>query len=156
MYASVRQIEHHQSATIYTCNLIKTHRTILYTHLLQLPRCRGSATNTQGKKYRKQVILLCVWCKQADLRDIAVFFLPCAVYLTPRLYRSVLRPRTNDQLQQQARLIKDLIHRQSQSSICKAISQLVKGCQFAMQSVTILAQKNVKLRAVNQRQKQER
>jgi hypothetical protein len=46
MYAFVRYIEHHQSATIYTRNLIKPHPTILYTHSLQLPRCRGSVTNT--------------------------------------------------------------------------------------------------------------
>jgi hypothetical protein len=35
----------------YTRNLIKPHRTILYTHLLQLPRCRGSATNSKVTEY---------------------------------------------------------------------------------------------------------
>jgi hypothetical protein len=65
-------------------------------------------------------------------------------------------PRTTDQLQQQARLVKDLLRRQSQSPTSQAISQLVKGCQLAMQSATILAQENQKLRASNQRQNQKR
>jgi hypothetical protein len=62
-------------------------------------------------------------------------------------------PRTTDQLQQQARLIKDLLCRQSQSPTSQAISQLVKGCQLAMQSATMLVQENQKIRASNQRQK---
>jgi hypothetical protein len=61
-------------------------------------------------------------------------------------------PRTTNQLQQQARLVKDLLRRQSQSPTSQAIRQLVKGCQLAMQSATILAQENQKLRASNQRQ----
>jgi hypothetical protein len=65
-------------------------------------------------------------------------------------------PRTTDQLQQQARLVKDLLRRQSQSPTSQAIRQLVKGCQLAMQSATILAQENQKLRASNQRQKRKR
>jgi hypothetical protein len=48
-------------------------------------------------------------------------------------------PRTTEQLQQQARLVKDLLRRQSQSPTSQAISQLVKGCQLAMQSATVLA-----------------
>ncbi|KAF1929830.1 transposase, partial [Didymella exigua CBS 183.55] len=65
-------------------------------------------------------------------------------------------PRTVDQLQQQARLVQDLLKRQSQSPTSQAISQLVKGCQLAMQSATILAQENTKLRASNQRQQRKR
>jgi hypothetical protein len=65
-------------------------------------------------------------------------------------------PRTTDQLQQQAQLIRDLLHRQSQSPTSLAISQLVKGCQLAMQSATILAEENTKLRASSQRQRRKR
>jgi hypothetical protein len=65
-------------------------------------------------------------------------------------------PRTTEQLQQQARLVRDLLHRQSQSPTSLAISQLVKGCQLAMQSATILAEENVKLRASSQRQRRKR
>lgn len=48
--------------------------------------------------------------------------------------------------------MQDLLQRQSQSPTSQAISQLVKGCQLAMQSATILTQENAKLRASNQRQ----
>jgi hypothetical protein len=65
-------------------------------------------------------------------------------------------PRTTEQLQQQARLVRDLLRRQSQSPTSLAIGQLVKGCQLAMQSATILAEENVKLRASSQRQRQKR
>jgi hypothetical protein len=65
-------------------------------------------------------------------------------------------PRTTEQLQQQARLVRDLLCRQSQSPASLAISQLVKGCQLAMQSATILAEENTKLRASSQRQQQKR
>jgi hypothetical protein len=63
-------------------------------------------------------------------------------------------PRTIEQLQQQARLVRDLLRRQSQSPTSLAISQLVKGCQLAMQSAKVLAEENVKLRASSQRQRQ--
>jgi hypothetical protein len=65
-------------------------------------------------------------------------------------------PRTTEQLQQQARLVRDMLRRQSQSPTSLAISQLVKGCQLAMQSATILAEENIKLRASSQRQRQKR
>jgi hypothetical protein len=65
-------------------------------------------------------------------------------------------PRTVDQLQKQACLVRDLLKRQSQSPSSRAISQLVKGCQLAMQSATILAEENTKLRASNQRRKRKR
>jgi hypothetical protein len=65
-------------------------------------------------------------------------------------------PRTTEQLQQQARLIRDLLRRQSQSPTSLAISQLIKGCQLAMQSATILTEENIKLRASSQRQRQKR
>jgi hypothetical protein len=65
-------------------------------------------------------------------------------------------PHTTDQLQQQARLVRDLLRRQSNSPTSQAIRQLVKGCQLAMQSATILAEENVKLRASNTRQRRKR
>jgi hypothetical protein len=65
-------------------------------------------------------------------------------------------PRTTEQLEQQARLMRDLLQRQSQSPTSLALSQLVKGCQLAMQSATILADENTKLRASNERQRRKR
>jgi hypothetical protein len=65
-------------------------------------------------------------------------------------------PRTTEQLQQQAQLVRDLLRHQSQSPTSLAISQLVKGCQLAMQLATILAEENIKLRASSQRQQQKR
>jgi hypothetical protein len=62
-------------------------------------------------------------------------------------------PHTMTQLEQQARLVRDLLHRQSQSPTSLAISQLVKGCQLAMHSATILAEENSKLRALNHRRR---
>lgn len=60
-------------------------------------------------------------------------------------------PHTIDQLNQQARLVRELLHRQSQSPSSRALAQLVKGCQLAMNSATILAEENSKLRASNAR-----
>jgi hypothetical protein len=62
-------------------------------------------------------------------------------------------PRTTSQLEQQARLVQGLLQRQSQSPTSLAIAQLVKGCQLAMNSATILAEGNSKLRAANARQR---
>jgi hypothetical protein len=64
-------------------------------------------------------------------------------------------PRTTDELQHQAQLVRDL-RRQSQSPTSLAISQLVKSCQLAMQSAIILAEENQKLRALSQRQRRKR
>jgi hypothetical protein len=60
-------------------------------------------------------------------------------------------PHTVAQLEQQARLIQGRLGRQSQSPTSQAIYQLVKGCQFAMNSVAILAEENKKLRQASQR-----
>jgi hypothetical protein len=65
-------------------------------------------------------------------------------------------PRTADQLQKQAQLVKDLLSRQSQSPTSQAIAQLVKGCQLAMNSAAILAEENTKLRVANHRQRRKR
>ena len=58
-------------------------------------------------------------------------------------------PHTIDQLQKQACFIQDHLRRQSQSPTTLAISQLVKGCQLAMHSATILTEENIKLRAAS-------
>lgn len=63
-------------------------------------------------------------------------------------------PHTTTQLEQQARLIRNILQRQSQSPTSQAISQLVKGCQMAMHSAAILAKENSELRTANQRRKQ--
>lgn len=60
-------------------------------------------------------------------------------------------PHTTNQLNQQAHLIRELLQRQSQSPSSRALAQLVKGCQLAMNSATILAEENSKLRASNTR-----
>jgi hypothetical protein len=60
-------------------------------------------------------------------------------------------PRNTTQVDQQAQLIRDRISRQSHSPTSIAIAQLVKGCQLAMSSATILAEENIKLRQANRR-----
>ena len=65
-------------------------------------------------------------------------------------------PHTVDQLQKQARLVQGLLRRSSQSPTTKAVGQLVKGCQLAMTSATILAVENRKLQqAVQRRQRKQ-
>ena len=63
-------------------------------------------------------------------------------------------PHTTTQLEQQARLIKQLVQRQSQSPTSQAINQLIKGCQIAINSAVILARENRELRATSQRRRQ--
>jgi hypothetical protein len=60
-------------------------------------------------------------------------------------------PHTVAQLEQQARLIHSRLDRLSQSPTSQAIRQLVKGCQLAMNSATILVEENKKLRQATQR-----
>ena len=62
-------------------------------------------------------------------------------------------PHTTAQLEQQARLVQDLLQRQSQSPASQAVGQLIKGCQMAMHSAAILAKDNLELYTANQRQK---
>ena len=57
-------------------------------------------------------------------------------------------PHTTAQLEQQARLIHDLLQRQSQSP-SQAINQLIKGCQLAMHSAVILIKENTEFHKVN-------
>jgi hypothetical protein len=63
-------------------------------------------------------------------------------------------PYTTTQLEKQARLIKQLLQRQSQSPTSQAINQLIKGCQMAMNLAVILARENTELRAASQRRRQ--
>jgi hypothetical protein len=62
-------------------------------------------------------------------------------------------PHTTEQLQQQAQIVRDLLGSQFQNPISLTISQLVKGCQLAMQSATMLAEETTQLRASTQRQR---
>ena len=62
-------------------------------------------------------------------------------------------PHTIIQLEKQARLIKELLQRQSQSPSSRAVNQLIKGCQIAMHSAVVLAQENKQLQTVNQRRR---
>ncbi|KAB2106151.1 hypothetical protein AG0111_0g6185 [Alternaria gaisen] len=63
-------------------------------------------------------------------------------------------PHTVAQLQQQVRYLQERLRRQSESPTSVAIHQLAKSAQLAMQSATILAEENKKLRAASQRQQQ--
>jgi hypothetical protein len=68
-------------------------------------------------------------------------------------------PRNVQQLEQQVAAIKGFIQRRSKSPPTPtdtALSQLVKGCEMAMQSVVLLAAENEKLRSANERQTRKR
>jgi hypothetical protein len=67
-------------------------------------------------------------------------------------------PHTTTQLEKQARLLYNRLQQQSQSPTSQVIAQLVKGCQLTINSATILAEENKKLRATNhhRRQRQDR
>jgi DDE superfamily endonuclease len=60
-------------------------------------------------------------------------------------------PHNLVELEQQARLVRELLHRQSQSPSSEAINRLIKGCQMAMHSAVILTKENTQLRLVNER-----
>lgn len=68
-------------------------------------------------------------------------------------------PITEKQLRRQASAIKALLRTRSRSPPSpsnRAINQLVKGCQLALQGAAILAKENSELRAANKKQKQKR
>ncbi|KNG52546.1 plasma membrane calcium-transporting atpase 2 [Stemphylium lycopersici] len=65
-------------------------------------------------------------------------------------------PRTVAQLQQQVRYLQERLRRKSKSSTSVAVRQLAKSAQLAMQSATILAEENKKLRVASQRQQRKR
>jgi hypothetical protein len=65
-------------------------------------------------------------------------------------------PHTTDQLDHQARLLRLLLDCPSQSPTSQALTQLVKGCQLAMHSATMLAEENTKLRATQTHQRQKK
>lgn len=75
---------------------------------------------------------------------------------------SIFSPRTPQnllQLQKQASSIKYLIKRRSQSPPTptdRALNQLIKGCELAMNSAIFLAHENSTLRAENEKRKQKR
>jgi hypothetical protein len=68
-------------------------------------------------------------------------------------------PQNLSQLQKQASSIKALIKKRSQSPPTptdRALNQLIKGCELAMNSATFLAHENSALRAENEKKKQKR
>ncbi|KAH8629613.1 hypothetical protein IG631_16870 [Alternaria alternata] len=65
-------------------------------------------------------------------------------------------PHTVAELQQQVRYLQERLRRQLESPTNVAIRQLAKSAQLAMQSATILAEENKRLRAENQRQQQKK
>ena len=65
-------------------------------------------------------------------------------------------PRTVAQLQQQVHYLQERLRRKSESPTSVAIYQLAKSAQLAMQSATILAEENRKLRRVSERQQRRR
>jgi hypothetical protein len=62
-------------------------------------------------------------------------------------------PHNTAQLEQQAKLIRELLQRSSQSPTSQAVNQLIKGCQLAINSAVLLATENKKLHKANQRKK---
>jgi hypothetical protein len=122
------------------------------------PRMRPSVFSLQNIQSGFQATGLIPACPDRVLSNLTIVRTPSP----PRQAASTAEawtaetPHTTEQVKQQARLIKDILCRQSQSPTSVAISQLVKGCQLAMQSATILAEENQKLRASNQRQRQKR
>ena len=62
-------------------------------------------------------------------------------------------PHNTAQLEQQAKLIHELLQRSSQSPTSQAVNQLIKGCQLAINSAILLATENKKLHEANQRKK---
>jgi hypothetical protein len=68
-------------------------------------------------------------------------------------------PQNLIQLQKQASSIKALLKKRSQSPPTptnKAINQLIKGCELAMQGAVLLARENQDLRTANAKQRQKR
>ena len=68
-------------------------------------------------------------------------------------------PLTEKQLHQQALSIKSLLYTRSRSPPSpsdRALNQLIKGCQLAIHSATLLAKENNDLRAENEKKKQKR
>ena len=68
-------------------------------------------------------------------------------------------PHNTAQLELQSKAIKDYIKRRTKSPPSPtdlALTQLVKGCQMAMNSAVLLAEENKQLRAENERQKRKR
>ena len=69
---------------------------------------------------------------------------------------SLKTPQNQRQLYRQASSIKALYNRNSNSPPSRALNQLIKGSQLAMQAGAILAQESKDLHAVNEKKKQKR
>jgi DDE superfamily endonuclease len=65
-------------------------------------------------------------------------------------------PHDTTQLELQAEAIKDNIQHALPTPTNRALSQIVKGCQLAMNSTVLLAEENRQLRRENERQKRKR
>ena len=65
-------------------------------------------------------------------------------------------PHDTVQLELQAEAIKDDIQRALPTPTNQALSQIVKGCQLAINNVVLLAEENRQLRHENERQKRKR
>jgi DDE superfamily endonuclease len=60
-------------------------------------------------------------------------------------------PHNLTELEKQAKIVRELLQRTSQSPTNQAVTQLIKGCQIAMHSAVILAKENKELRTANER-----
>jgi hypothetical protein len=65
-------------------------------------------------------------------------------------------PHNLNELEKQAKLVRELLQRPSQSPTNQAIKQVVKSCQMAMHSVVMLAQENKELRTANERRERKK
>jgi hypothetical protein len=65
-------------------------------------------------------------------------------------------PHNIQELEFQAKAIRDFVQRRTAGSSSRTVRQLVKGCQMAMHSAVLLTDENRRLRAANERQKKKR
>jgi hypothetical protein len=114
---------------------------------------RGTVFTQQNIQAGFQAAGLVPACPERVLSSLTVVRTPSppATAADPESAWTAETPRTVNQLQKQARLVQDLLRRSSQSPTTQAIGQLIKGCQLAMTSATILAVENRKLRQASQR-----
>jgi hypothetical protein len=120
------------------------------------PRVRSSVFTEQTIQSGFRATGLVPFCPERVLSCLTVIRTPSPPGTTAgaEAVWTAETPHTTTQLEQQARHVRELLQRQSQSPTSQAIRQLVKGCQLAMNSATILAEENRKLRVANQRKRQ--
>jgi len=116
------------------------------------PRIRRTVFTEQNIKAGFQATGLVPPCPDRVLSCLPVVRTPSPLQTEP--VWTAETPHTTTQAEQQAQLIRDRLQRLSQSPTHELLRQLVKGCQLAMNSATLLAEENRRLRDANQRRRQ--